>query len=75
MKYIIGAILGFMLGAGVEFEIGSIPRRAVLMQTRNAYGCGLLAATKDAIKSLEPNAKIEPEQPWCAEYRKLWDAK
>ena len=60
MKYVIGAILGFMLGAGVEYEYG------------NAYGCGVIATLKETNARFGGKVQM-PETQWCAGYRELRD--
>ncbi len=75
MKYIIGAILGVMVGGGFEFEHERYAVTRLTYELGNAYGCGLIAGK---ISMVKPPVIDEPqnfvERPWCAEYRKIWDA-
>jgi uncharacterized membrane protein YebE (DUF533 family) len=74
MKYIIGAILGMMLGAGIEYERGGHEIHTSYAQLGAAYGCGDLAGKKYAIKTLNPAAEQMPEISICSDYRMLWEA-
>ena len=74
MKYIIGAILGMMIGGGIEYERGKHEIRNIYVQMGGAYGCGDLAGKKYAVKTLDPNKQQSPELSVCADYRMLWEA-
>ena len=73
MRYIIGAILGIMLGAGIEYERGGHEIKLAYMQLGGAYGCGELAGKKYVIHTLKPDAEQLPELPWCADFRDMWE--
>jgi hypothetical protein len=73
MKYVIVAILAALLGAGLEFERGNLEIRLAHKEIGLAYGCGALAATRGAVKQLDPTKEFVEERPWCAEYRKQWE--
>jgi hypothetical protein len=76
MKYVIGAILGFMLGAGVEYEYGTAYMRSALhvasLELGNAYGCGVIATLKETNARFGGKVQM-PETQWCAGYRELRD--
>jgi hypothetical protein len=74
MKYVIGGILGFMLGAGVEMERNKYTPVGAYAQFGVAYGCGEVAGTKNAIKVFKPENEQRPELPQCSDYRMLWEA-
>lgn len=75
MKYIIVAILALLIGGGLEFERGNREIKLAYAQLGGAYGCGVLAGTKSAIKMLSPQTEQLPEMPWCADFRDMWEKK
>ena len=75
IKYIIGAILGIMLGAGIEYERGGSEIQMARRLLGDAYGCGELAGMKASIKKLNPTVEQLPELPWCSDFRDMWERK
>ena len=77
MKFIIGGVLGFMFGGGLEFEYarGFRDTQAAMMsiQLGGAYGCGELAGKASALRIFKPDANQLPELPMCADFRDMWE--
>ena len=75
MKYIIGGVLGVMLGGGIEFERANHETQiSTLVQFGAAYGCGRNAGMMYAIKKIKPDTEQMPELSQCSDYRMMWEA-
>jgi hypothetical protein len=72
MNFILGAIFGVGLSLLVT---GALITPRTQIELGNAYGCGALAATRDAVHKLNPGVVFLDEREWCAAYRQLWEAK